>query len=50
VHVIVDGGALFYVVGTRMDYETTDVEEKFIFANPNKKSTCGCGDSFMPEM
>lgn len=50
VHVIVDAGAMFYVVGTKMDYEVSDVEEKFIFANPNKKSTCGCGDSFMPDM
>ncbi len=50
VHVIVDGGALFYVVGTKMDYVVSNVEEKFEFANPNKKASCGCGESFMPEL
>jgi iron-sulfur cluster assembly protein len=49
VHVIVDAGALFYVMGTRMDYIVSDVEEKFTFENPNKKVSCGCGESFMPD-
>ena len=49
VHVFVDSGSLYYVVGTKMDYSVSDVEEKFEFNNPNKKSSCGCGDSWMPE-
>jgi iron-sulfur cluster assembly protein len=46
VHVLVEAGAMFYVVGTAMDYHVTDVEEKFVFANPNKVSSCGCNESF----
>ena len=48
VRVFVDGDALFYVIGTEMDYFTSNVEEKFIFKNPNEKESCGCGESFMP--
>jgi iron-sulfur cluster assembly accessory protein len=48
VKIFVDGDALFYVIGTHMDYITTNVEEKFTFANPNQKHKCGCGESFMP--
>ena len=50
VHVFVDAGALFYVIGTRMDYKVTPLEEKFEFANPNKKSSCGCEGSFQVDM
>jgi len=48
VHIFVEGQALFYVIGTVMDYTITNVEEKFTFANPNQKHSCGCGESFMP--
>lgn len=46
--VVVASDALFYVIGTVMDFITTNVEEKFIFRNPNKKYSCGCEESFMP--
>ena len=46
--VVVDGGALFYVIGTVMDFTVTDVEEKFTFRNPNERYKCGCQESFMP--
>lgn len=48
VKVVVDGNALFYVIGTTMDYVVRDVEEKFVFMNPNQKFSCGCEESFMP--
>ena len=48
VHIFVEGQALFYVIGTVMDYTITNVEEKFTFQNPNQKHSCGCGESFMP--
>ncbi|RNF03409.1 iron-sulfur cluster assembly protein [Trypanosoma rangeli] len=48
VKVVVDGNALFYVIGTEMDYVVRNVEEKFTFRNPNQKYSCGCEDSFMP--
>lgn len=48
VKVVVDGDALFYVIGTEMDYVVRNVEEKFTFKNPNQKYSCGCEESFMP--
>lgn len=48
VKVVVDAEALFYVIGTEMDYVVSNVEEKFTFKNPNKKYGCGCEESFMP--
>jgi iron-sulfur cluster assembly 1 len=50
VHVFVDAGSLYYVVGTKMDYAVSEVEEKFEFNNPNSKDSCGCGESWMPDM
>jgi iron-sulfur cluster assembly protein len=46
IHVIVDPKALFYIVGTVMDYEETPVASEFTFSNPNSKGECGCGESF----
>eukprot|EP00796_Vickermania_ingenoplastis_P006980 gene6980-4944_t len=46
--VVVASDALFYVIGTVMDYVVLNVEEKFVFRNPNKKYSCGCEESFMP--
>lgn len=48
VSVYVDHSALFFVIGTVMDFTTSNVEEKFTFKNPNEKHACGCGESFMP--
>ncbi|CCW65782.1 unnamed protein product [Phytomonas sp. EM1] len=48
IKVVVDGNALFYVLGTEMDYVVRNVEEKFTFKNPNQKHSCGCEESFMP--
>lgn len=48
VQVVVAADALFYVIGTQMDYVVRDVQEKFVFANPNQKYSCGCEESFMP--
>jgi iron-sulfur cluster assembly protein len=43
--VIVDAGAVLYLLGTRMDVETTQFSSQFVFANPNQTSACGCGKS-----
>ncbi|KNH05177.1 iron sulfur assembly protein [Perkinsela sp. CCAP 1560/4] len=45
--VIVDPGAIFFLSGTELDYITSDVEERFVFQNPNAKHYCGCGESFL---
>ena len=46
VTVLVDLKAVFYIVGTTMDYEESDLSTEFTFINPNSKGECGCGESF----
>jgi len=46
VKVLVDPKAIFFVVGTTMDYNETDLAAEFTFVNPNIKGECGCGESF----
>jgi iron-sulfur cluster assembly protein len=43
--VIVDGAAVLYLLGTRMDLETSMFSSSFVFQNPNQTSACGCGES-----
>mmetsp|Transcript_12593 Transcript_12593/g.26077 ORF Transcript_12593/g.26077 Transcript_12593/m.26077 type:complete len:183 (-) Transcript_12593:87-635(-) len=38
--------ALFNIVGTKMDWEETELTSEFTFNNPNSKGECGCGESF----
>ncbi len=42
----VDGGSLLYLVGSTMDWAEDDFAAGFVFANPNAKGACGCGESF----
>ena len=42
----VDGGSLLYLIGSRMDWVEDDFAAGFVFANPNAKGACGCGESF----
>lgn len=42
----VDGGSLLYLVGSTMDWVEDDFAAGFMFANPNAKGACGCGESF----
>jgi iron-sulfur cluster assembly protein len=44
--VFIDPMAVFYMVGTEMDYEETALSAEFTFKNPNARSKCGCGESF----
>jgi iron-sulfur cluster assembly protein len=46
VKVFVDNKAIFYLVGTVMDFEETPLASEFTFINPNSKGECGCGESF----
>lgn len=46
VQVFVDPKAVFFLVGTEMDYEETELSSEFKFNNPNSKGQCGCGESF----
>tara|TARA_B110000014_G_C19982739_1_gene508877 strand:+ start:63 stop:398 length:336 start_codon:yes stop_codon:yes gene_type:complete len=46
VKVYVDPKATMFLIGSEMDYLTDKLSSRFIFNNPNEKSTCGCGESF----
>ncbi|HEX4880583.1 MAG TPA: iron-sulfur cluster assembly accessory protein [Limnobacter sp.] len=38
-----------YLEGTQIDYEQHTMSARFVFKNPQAKSTCGCGSSFSVE-
>ncbi len=42
----VDGESLLYLIGSTMDWVEDDFAAGFVFANPNAKGACGCGESF----
>lgn len=42
----VDGGSILYLIGSVMDWVENDFTAGFVFANPNAKGACGCGESF----
>ncbi len=46
VRIFIDPKAVFYILGSEMDYVQQDVSSGFIFKNPNEKGKCGCGKSF----
>ena len=46
VKVFVDPAATMFLLGSEMDYSVDKLSSRFIFNNPNEKSTCGCGESF----
>ena len=43
--VLVDPKAVLFLLGARMDFETTKLAAQFTFTNPNQTSACGCGES-----
>lgn len=42
----VDAGSILYLIGSTMDWVEDDFAAGFVFANPNAKGACGCGESF----
>jgi len=46
VKVFVDPKAIMFLVGSEMDYSSDKIASRFVFNNPNEKSSCGCGESF----
>ena len=46
VKVLIDPKATMFLLGSVMDYRTDRLSSRFVFDNPNEKSTCGCGESF----
>ena len=46
IKVFIDPKATMFLIGSEMDYSSDKLASRFIFKNPNEKSTCGCGESF----
>ena len=44
--VLIDPKATMFLLGSVMDYREDVLASRFVFDNPNEKSTCGCGESF----
>ena len=42
----IDGASVLYLIGSSMDWVEDDFTAGFVFANPNAKGACGCGESF----
>ncbi|NJO54312.1 MAG: iron-sulfur cluster assembly accessory protein [Bacteroidales bacterium] len=45
VKVLVDPGAIMFLLGAEMDYMTDKLSAQFVFNNPNQTASCGCGES-----
>tara|TARA_B100000886_G_C20385358_1_gene475762 strand:- start:1005 stop:1340 length:336 start_codon:yes stop_codon:yes gene_type:complete len=46
IKLLIDPKATMFLVGSTMDYKKDKLSSRFVFDNPNQKSTCGCGESF----
>lgn len=46
IKLFVEPSSIMHMLGAEMDYVQSDLEEGFVFNNPNEKSKCGCGESF----
>lgn len=43
--VFIDSKALLFLIGTKMDFQTSKMAATFTFENPNETASCGCGES-----
>ena len=46
VRFFIEPTATMFLIGSEMDYTKDKLSSRFIFNNPNEKSSCGCGESF----
>ncbi|MCD6034471.1 MAG: iron-sulfur cluster assembly accessory protein [Rickettsiales bacterium] len=46
VKLFVEPTAVLHLIGTEMDFIEDTLTSRFVFNNPNKKASCGCGESF----
>jgi len=44
--VVLDAGSLLVLDGSRIDFVTEGLKQRFKFDNSNVESECGCGESF----
>ncbi|KAL6577813.1 hypothetical protein OROMI_010141 [Orobanche minor] len=47
VKILIEPKALLHVIRTKIDFVDDKLRSEFVFNNPNSKSKCGCGESFM---
>ena len=45
-NVFICNKSLMYLVGTKVDWVTDDMGDRFVFNNPLATSSCGCGKTF----
>tara|TARA_Y100000590_G_scaffold274184_1_gene307878 strand:+ start:612 stop:950 length:339 start_codon:yes stop_codon:yes gene_type:complete len=46
VKIFIEPKATMFLIGSEMDYTSDKLSSRFVFNNPNEKSSCGCGESF----
>tara|TARA_B100001123_G_scaffold365474_1_gene424482 strand:+ start:483 stop:818 length:336 start_codon:yes stop_codon:yes gene_type:complete len=46
IKIFIEPKATMFLIGSEMDYTNDKLASRFVFINPNEKSTCGCGESF----
>jgi iron-sulfur cluster assembly protein len=44
--VVVDPRSIVFLKGSTLDFKAELMSQRFLWTNPNAKSSCGCGDSF----
>jgi len=47
---VIDPKSLIFMEGTEIDWEIVNLSPKFVFRNPNARSSCSCGLSFDPKV
>ena len=45
VKIFIEPKATMFLIGSEMDYMNDKLSSRFVFNNPNEKSSCGCGES-----
>ena len=46
IQIAVDPKSLQFLQGSVLDYKVELMSQRFVWLNPNAKSSCGCGESF----
>jgi len=46
VKILIEPKDLMFLLGTKLDFETTTLQSSFTFQNPNQTGSCGCGNQF----
>jgi len=46
IQMVMDPKSLQFLQGSVLDYKVELMSQRFVWLNPNAKSSCGCGESF----